>query len=71
MSVCAGDILLYLQNPYTSLRETFTLINSLSRISNYTINWNKSTILQLHGTRSPITPHWTDCSSIKENFTPK
>ena len=47
ISLYADDILLYLQDPLPSLKETFNLINTFSKISNYKINWNKSTILPL------------------------
>lgn len=47
ISLYADDILLYLQNPEQSLRETFHIINNFSTISDYTINWNKSIILPL------------------------
>lgn len=47
ISLYADDILLYLQNPHQSLRETFKIISTFSSISNYSINWNKSTILPL------------------------
>ncbi|KAJ0032063.1 hypothetical protein NQD34_002144 [Periophthalmus magnuspinnatus] len=47
ISLYADDILLYLQKPQQSLHETFKIINTFSSISDYTINWNKSTILPL------------------------
>lgn len=40
----AYDIILYLQNPSTSLPETIRLINTFSELSDYTINWSKSTL---------------------------
>ena len=43
----ADGVLLYLQDSLLSLTETFNLINVFSKISNYTINWNKYTILPL------------------------
>lgn len=48
ISLYADDILLFLQNPYPSLLETIKLIDSFSKISQYSINWNKSSILPLH-----------------------
>lgn len=39
--------LLYLQDPHNSLQETFKIIINFSKISNYTINWDKSSILML------------------------
>lgn len=47
ISLYADDILLYLQTPQQSLQETFKIINTYSSISDYSINWNKSTILPL------------------------
>uniref|UniRef100_A0A3Q3JGV0 Reverse transcriptase domain-containing protein n=1 Tax=Monopterus albus TaxID=43700 RepID=A0A3Q3JGV0_MONAL len=47
ISLYADDLLLYLQDPYNSLEETLHIINTFSKISNFTINWNKSTILPL------------------------
>lgn len=41
------DIILYVQDPLPSLKDTFYLINTFSKLSNYTIIWNKSTILPL------------------------
>ena len=46
-SLYADDLLLHLQDPFTSLQETFKIINNFSSISHYKINWNKSTILPL------------------------
>lgn len=48
ISLYADDILLYLVNPSSSLREAISLINSFSLVSDYTINWSKSTILPLN-----------------------
>lgn len=42
-----NDILLFIQDPNMSLQETCNLISNFSVISNYTISWNKSTILPL------------------------
>ncbi len=47
ISLYANDILLFLENPHSSLPETIKLIDSFSRISNYSINWHKSSILPL------------------------
>lgn len=47
LSLYADDLLLHLQDPFTSLQETFKIINNFSSISHYKINWNKSTILPL------------------------
>ena len=47
ISLYADDILLYLQSPQKSLQETLKIINCFSSISDYTINWNKSTVLPL------------------------
>lgn len=47
ISLYADDLLLHLQNPETSLKETFSVINNFSTLSNYTINWSKSTLLPL------------------------
>lgn len=47
ISLYTDSILLYLQDPLSSLKETCNLINTFSKISNCTINWTKSTILPL------------------------
>ena len=39
----------YTYKPHPSLNETFNIINNFSKVSHYTINWNKSTILPLSG----------------------
>lgn len=49
ISLYADDVLLYLEDPYKSTQETFNTISNFSKISNYTINWQKSTILPLVG----------------------
>ena len=57
ISLYADDILLFFQNPQSSLQETINLIESFSKISDYSINWNKSSILPLHNTRWDATVH--------------
>ena len=57
ISLYADDILLYMQNPQPSLLETFKLIDSFSKISDYSINWNKSSILPLHHTKWDVAAH--------------
>lgn len=47
VSLYADDLLLYQQSPCASLQETFNVINNLSKISNYTVNWKKSNTLPL------------------------
>lgn len=47
LSLYADDLLLHLQNPYPSLQKSLSVINSFSTLSNYTINWTKSTLLPL------------------------
>lgn len=47
ISLDADDILLFIQNPKPSLQEVIKVINSFSHISDYSINWNKSSILPL------------------------
>lgn len=54
ISLYADNILLYLQNPLSSLKKTMRLIESFSQISNYTINWTKSTILPQRLNRSDL-----------------
>ena len=49
ISLYADDILLYLQQPYTSLTETISLIKTYSHISDYSINLHKSVILPVRG----------------------
>uniref|UniRef100_A0A673NCB7 Reverse transcriptase domain-containing protein n=1 Tax=Sinocyclocheilus rhinocerous TaxID=307959 RepID=A0A673NCB7_9TELE len=51
ISLYADDILLFLQNPQSSLQEITKTIDSYSTISDYAINWNKSSILPLHQTK--------------------
>uniref|UniRef100_A0A8C6NV21 Reverse transcriptase domain-containing protein n=1 Tax=Nothobranchius furzeri TaxID=105023 RepID=A0A8C6NV21_NOTFU len=41
----ADDVLLFLQNSQSSLSHAIELINSFSRVSDYSINWLKSTVL--------------------------
>jgi len=48
MSLYADDILLFVQNPKTSLTDIMKLTNEYSIISDYSINWTKSTILPLN-----------------------
>ena len=48
ISLYADDILLFLQNPITSITETIQTIETYSKISEYSINWSKSTILPLN-----------------------
>lgn len=47
ISLYADDILMFLQNLSTSLQETIKLIDTFSKISNYSIYWTKSTILPI------------------------
>uniref|UniRef100_A0A8C5HQA3 Reverse transcriptase domain-containing protein n=1 Tax=Gouania willdenowi TaxID=441366 RepID=A0A8C5HQA3_GOUWI len=47
INLYADDILLYLEEPQSSLEEVFNLINSFSKLSDYSINWTKSSILPL------------------------
>ena len=49
VSLYADDLLLYLQTPPTSLKETFNIIKDFSKISHYTVNWKKSIIIPLSG----------------------
>ena len=66
----ADDLLFYLQEPHSSLKETFSLINNFSLISNYTINWNKSTILNRSentwdsATQDPLPPFTSETLNI-------
>uniref|UniRef100_A0A672F570 Reverse transcriptase domain-containing protein n=1 Tax=Salarias fasciatus TaxID=181472 RepID=A0A672F570_SALFA len=48
ISLYADDILLFIQNPQSSLSEVIKVINSFSSLSDYSINWNKSSILPLN-----------------------
>lgn len=41
----ADDVLIFLQEPYSSLQECLSVIKSFSSLSNYSINLSKSTIL--------------------------
>ncbi len=44
VSLYADDVLLFLQHSQTTISEVITLINSFSRVSDYSINWLKSTV---------------------------
>lgn len=48
ISLYADDILLFRQNPHSSLKDTLQLIESFSNTFDYSINWNKSSILPPH-----------------------
>ncbi len=48
VSLYADDVLLFLQHSQTTLSEVITLINSFSRVSDYSINWLKSTVLPIN-----------------------
>ena len=49
ISLYADDVLLFLQNPTKSIHAAIKLIYISSNISDYSINWNKSTILPVSG----------------------
>ena len=51
ISLYADNILFFFQSPKSFLQVTIKLIESFSKISDYSINWNKSSILPLHNTR--------------------
>ena len=48
ISLYADDVLLFLQNSQTSLTHTLTLIYKFSAISDYSINWSKTTVLPIN-----------------------
>lgn len=48
ISLYADDILLYLQDPSNPLEEAIKLISSFSELSDYAINWTKSTTLPIY-----------------------
>ncbi|CAJ1048216.1 LINE-1 retrotransposable element ORF2 protein [Xyrichtys novacula] len=48
ISLYADDILLFMDNPKSSLQEVISVIKSFSLLSDYSINWNKSSILPLN-----------------------
>ncbi len=48
VSLYADDVLLFLQHSQTTISEVITLINSFSRVSDYSINWLKSTVLPIN-----------------------
>uniref|UniRef100_A0A1A8UJ98 Reverse transcriptase domain-containing protein n=1 Tax=Nothobranchius furzeri TaxID=105023 RepID=A0A1A8UJ98_NOTFU len=48
ISLYADDVLLFLQNSQSSLSQAIELINSFSRVSDYSINWLKSTVLPIN-----------------------
>lgn len=45
ISLYADDILLFITDPVSSLPSLHNIINNLSQVSGYTINWRKSEIL--------------------------
>ena len=47
INLYADDILLYLQEPKTSVQEIFKLLTSFSSLSDYSINWSKSVLLPI------------------------
>ncbi len=48
VSLYADDVLLFLQHSQITLSDVITLINSFSRVSDYSINWLKSTVLPIN-----------------------
>uniref|UniRef100_A0AAR2LWN9 Reverse transcriptase domain-containing protein n=1 Tax=Pygocentrus nattereri TaxID=42514 RepID=A0AAR2LWN9_PYGNA len=48
ISLYADDVLLFLGNSQTALLKTITLIDKFSSVSDYSINWSKSTVLPLN-----------------------
>uniref|UniRef100_A0A669D815 Reverse transcriptase domain-containing protein n=1 Tax=Oreochromis niloticus TaxID=8128 RepID=A0A669D815_ORENI len=48
ISLYADDVLLFLQNSQTNISGVIELINSFARISDYSINWSKSTVLPIN-----------------------
>uniref|UniRef100_A0A8C6M2I9 Reverse transcriptase domain-containing protein n=1 Tax=Nothobranchius furzeri TaxID=105023 RepID=A0A8C6M2I9_NOTFU len=48
ISLYADDVLLFLRNSQSSLSQAIELINSFSRVSDYSINWSKSTVLPIN-----------------------
>uniref|UniRef100_A0A3B1ID19 Reverse transcriptase domain-containing protein n=1 Tax=Astyanax mexicanus TaxID=7994 RepID=A0A3B1ID19_ASTMX len=51
ISLYADDILLFLQKPDISIAETIQTIENYSKISDYSINWSKSTVLPINMNR--------------------
>ncbi len=47
VSLYADDVLLFLQHSQTTFSEVITLINSFSRVSDYSINWLNQQFFQL------------------------
>uniref|UniRef100_A0A3Q2ZER1 Reverse transcriptase domain-containing protein n=1 Tax=Kryptolebias marmoratus TaxID=37003 RepID=A0A3Q2ZER1_KRYMA len=48
ISLYADDILLFLQNSENSISNVIELINAFSKVSDYSINWPKSTVLPIN-----------------------
>ena len=48
ISLYADDVLLFLQNSQASVSRMFTLINQFSALSDYSVNWSKSTVLSVN-----------------------
>ena len=47
INLYADDILLYLEEPKTSVQEIFKLLTNFSSLSDYSINWSKSVLLPI------------------------
>ena len=57
ISLYADDILLYQKFQSRSLKETINLIRSFSHISDYSINWSKSSILPIKNSGWDVAAH--------------
>lgn len=69
ISLYADDILLFIQEPPTSIQEIIKTIQSFSKISDYAINWNKSFILPLHKTKWDVAPHQSPIPICQDHIT--
>ncbi|XP_051807528.1 LINE-1 retrotransposable element ORF2 protein isoform X1 [Acanthochromis polyacanthus] len=57
ISLYADDVLLFLTKPHSSLQETISTIGKYSKLSDYSINWHKSSILPLQNSSWDVAAH--------------
>ena len=68
LSLCADDMILYLENPKDGTRKILELINEFSKVAGYKINTQKSlAFLYAHNERSEREIRETIPFTIKKN----